>query len=830
MKKRSLYILRSVKEDISRLLAIVVIVFLGIGFLLGLLQSGPDLHLTADKYFKEEKLADITLTTSTGLDRSSSLELLEELDGITSYKLELESEKVLRHDGSNIYVGLREQEFLSDGTERLELLEGRYPTKKNECLALYDSSDITKLEIGSKIYDGETEFVVVGLARHVAYFSKQKIISISSSRTLNQVLFFNHNLQGGGDIFSHLSLTIDYEVSSFSKEYENLIASTIKRIEKTIDDSGFLKKNYQSIILPSVKEGLVANLILEGYSREMADAYLASDAGQNLLASTLNSHYETAIEQNDLSFYALDRNSNISFNILKSDIDKVITIANIFPVFFFLIAVLVASASISRLVKKDRRLAGTFKALGYENKSIISKYIYYGIGAILLGALPGYLVGIFLLPYIIHFMYCTIYYLPPIVFGCNPFYAILVGGAILLSVFAVIVFDSLKELKENSASLILDKVPKPGKKILLERIPPIWKRIPFRFKSMFRNVFRFKKNFLMMLLGVGGCTALLLTGFGVYDSLGALTKTQYQEIYNYNYIALTDNDLVDTFDRQDKIYYINGASINKESAYHFNILCSDELESYISFDKDFNSDSVVLTKQLASYFNIAIDEEFIFSVDGNEYTFTLTATTTNHVGNFLYLGANHLNTINSEGKYNAYIAYKDMTGINETDFIHDLISNKGVLEVVDISQSLDLYDKMLGNMIYIVLLIIVVSGILLVTVSYNLIDINISERRKEVATLKVLGYQKGEVTLYLFREVFFMTIIGIAIGLLSGTFLHHFAIIALQSPGLVFGLSINWLSYLLTIILTITFAILVTLFLGRKINKINMVESLKSVD
>lgn len=345
---------------------------------------------------------------------------------------------------------------------------------------------------------------------------------------------------------------------------------------------------------------------------------------------------------------------------------------------------------------------------------------------------------------------------------------------------------------------------------------------------MFRNVFRYKKNLFMMLIGVGGSVALFLAAFGMKDSITVLTKEQYTDIFHYNYIIETTNyqKIENNFDNKIEIGYYSGAKIDDQTSYNFNILCGDNLDKFISFNNDFLNSSVIVTTDLASHYNLEIGKDFTFKLNNNEYSLTLSDITNNYVGNYLYLGSDYSETF----KNNALLGYKEIENSEVDAFTEMLFKNGDVQNIIYTGDSLSVYDSLLNNLNMIVLIIIILSGLLMITVIYNLVDINISGRKKEIATLKVLGYHRLELIMYIFREILLMTILSIILGLVAGYYLHSFIIMAICSPGLIFGRKIFFNSYIYAILLTCLFSLIVTAMLSPKILKIDMVESLKSVD
>jgi len=774
VKASKKYLYRSFKHDFSRLLAIIVIVLLGVGFLVGLLQTGPDLQKTSDSYFKKQKLYDISLVSSKGITEDQYKTLKNDL------KYDLSPEVTYESNGNikeiKTYFSITYMHF--GETNDLELIQGTYPTNENECLVLTGNSNLYTSNIGDEVsyeyeiipgYKNEVKAKIVGKVRSPKYVTKQQIISLSTSRLINSMLFFDLNMQPlPFPVYTNIDINLNLKENCFSSKYEKKIEEVKKEISSKISDTEF-------------KDELIM----------------------------------------------LDRLSNQSFNILKNDIEKILTVSKIFPLFFFIITVLVSSTSISRVVSKDRLMCGTLKALGYHNHEINKKFLLYASLSSLVGIIIGILSGLFILPYIIYILYTTIYHIPPLIFSISVPTVILISSIILLLIISVTMIYAISQNSAKPAELLLEKAPKPGKKILLERIKPIWKILPFRFKSMFRNIFRFKKNLIMMLIGVGGSSALLVAGFGMSNSLQVLTDVQYKEIFKFDIVvelndSANEQNVKNNLDESSSIAYLSGTTINDNSGYSYYMLGGEHIENYVKLE-EFNSSSVIVTKQLQRKCNIKVGEDSTFVIDGKKYSFKVTGTTENYVSNYVYIGMDILKQNSIET--NALIGNIKNVTEEKIDEIASLDEVKSVFTPI---RQHETYDVLLSNLTYIILILIVLSGLLMITVVYNLVDININERKREISTLKVLGYQKIQLVFYIFREIIAMTIMGLALGLGLGAALHKFIITAIESPGIVFGSIIHFPAYAYSILLTLFFSIIVTLLLSRKINKINMVEALKS--
>lgn len=563
-----------------------------------------------------------------------------------------------------------------------------------------------------------------------------------------------------------------------------------------------------------------------------------------------DAEYEIAKLENP-QWYVLDRNSNVSYASFSANASKVGDVAKVFPIFFFLIAALVTLTTMTRMVEEERTQIGTLKALGYKKSLIVSKYLIYSGLASVLGSIGGVLIGFRLLPLVIWNAYRSMYNLPDLT---NQFlwqYAIPEALLIIILTMTVTLYVTMSSLKEKPSTLMLPKVPKAGKRIFLENIEFIWSRMKFTHKSTARNILRYKRHLFMTVIGISGCTALLVTGFGLLDSINSIANTQFNEIFKYNLnVELEENKEYDEIllnflnNKNVKSY----AEIYSENGYvhHGNerIITSikvlkdaENLKSVIDLrDRvtgesiDFYSSSVVISEKLKETLGIDIGDSITLeNGDGFTKEFKVTGATENYVGTYLYM--------NKQDYEKAYYKNAEINTIlmnvnytSQEEYISDLLKSDTVMNVEPVTQIKTSFDNLLSTIEYIVIVIIAASGALAVIVLYNLTNININERRKELSTLKVLGYHNQEVASYVFRETLILSILGTLLGLPLGVMLHKFVIKTVEAVNLMMGRTISLKSFALSATITLFFSILVNMMLYKKLKRIEMVESMKAID
>ncbi|MCR5135427.1 MAG: FtsX-like permease family protein [Clostridiales bacterium] len=550
-----------------------------------------------------------------------------------------------------------------------------------------------------------------------------------------------------------------------------------------------------------------------------------------------------------------DRSDNIGMSEYDSDSAKIGAIAKIFPVFFFIIAALVALTTLTRMVEEERGRIGTLKSLGYSNGAILRYYLLYGFAASAAGCLIGIPAGCIFFPKVISNAYTMMYVLPPIDTPVLPGVAIPVAAGLTGMILLATWLSCRDMLREKPAALLLPKAPKVGKRILLERIGPLWRRLPFSRKVTLRNIFRYKKRFLMTIIGVAGCFALLLAGFGIRDSIGNLVLLQYGEVTHYDYAAeidqpedvqkdetlaaiLADASLTEKWCAFSESPVTIRANGKKEESTFRIPQDPDALEDYITLRErtghtpiPYEKGSVILTEKSAERLGVRPGDTLQLTTDdGTEQEVVLTAVCENYIGSFVYMYTEDYESLFDESP--SYTTLYIRAGKKGQDgaAAEALLKSDQVLYIVDTQVVSDNFEESVKSIDYIILVLIVASAALAIIVLYNLTNVNICERRKELATIRVLGFYRPEVSAYIFREVDILAVIGILVGMPVGIWLHHYIIITVEVAAAMFGRTIHWQSYLIAAGFTILFTLLVNLIMRPQIRKIDMVESMKAVD
>lgn len=552
--------------------------------------------------------------------------------------------------------------------------------------------------------------------------------------------------------------------------------------------------------------------------------------------------------------YVLDRNTNVGYVCLKNDSGVVKGIANVFPVFFFLVAALICMTTMNRMVEEQRTQIGVLKALGFSEGKIMGKYLFYSGSAAISGTLIGYVLGIHFFPLVITTAYGIVYKMGGIYYVSDlPLALVSLTVAVLCSV-GTTWLSCHKELKEVAADLMRPKAPKAGKRVFLEHVPFIWKRLKFLQKVSVRNIVRYKKRFFMMVIGISGCTALLVMGFGVRDSVVAVADQQYEEIQLYDIgVTLKDGKVPGEADLKSLDSVLekeNAAGMyamektidlvtdkGTKSIHMVAVENPDEVGDFISLHTKKQEPiaypkegEAVLSKKVAETYAVKKDDTILLrDSDNNEMSLKVTGICENHIYNYVYIAPeSYEKQIGDLVFKNVYVSLPDEADIHEVSAA--LMKADGVTAVTVNSDMLNRISQMMSCMNYIVIVIIICAGALAFIVLYNLNNINITERVREIATIKVLGFYPKETASYVFRENMVLTAIGCGLGLILGKWFHRFVMGEIQIDMVSFNVQINAVSYLFSVLLTMGFAWIVNCMMTGKLERINMAESLKSID
>lgn len=599
----------------------------------------------------------------------------------------------------------------------------------------------------------------------------------------------------------------------------------------------------------------------EEYYEGEAEAEQEIADGEQKIADAKEELADAEAEINDLEkpeWYIYDRSNLPDYTGYGENADRMRAIGEVFPAIFFLVAALISLTTMTRMVEEQRTQIGTLKALGYEKHSIAGKYLGYALLATVSGSVVGILFGEKVFPYIIINAYGIMYqHMHDIVIPYNLGYGLGAAAAALASTLLATILSCYKELREQAAELMRPPTPKQGKRVLLERVTFIWKRLNFSWKASIRNLVRYKKRLFMTIFGIGGCMALMLVGFGLKDSIFAIVDIQYGEIQLYDgNIILTDdatdeekNNILTELDKDSAMTgstegLLTQISVGNGDEWHDVYLdVPKDVEEFSEFvvlqDRitnekyELDDSGAVLTEKMAKELDVKPSDTItIRDEDRGDLKVEISAVCENYMGHYLYMTPAYYEKVYGETPDYNSIFYKTADRITEEAerIGEEALALPGTLSISYTTDLREQVDNMLGALDEVIVVLIISAGMLAFVVLYNLNNINITERQRELATLKVLGFYNGEVAMYVYRENIVLTILGAIFGIILGKILHGFIIVTVEIESVMFGRNIDLSSFVYGFLLTLLFSLLVNGAMYFKLKKINMVESLKSVE
>lgn len=599
----------------------------------------------------------------------------------------------------------------------------------------------------------------------------------------------------------------------------------------------------------------------EEYYEGEAEAEAEIADGEQKIADAKEELADAENEINDIEmpeWYIYDRSNLPDYTGYGENADRMRAIGEVFPAIFFLVAALISLTTMTRMVEEQRTQIGTLKALGYERHSIAGKYLGYALLATVSGSVVGILFGEKVFPYIIINAYGIMYqHMNDIVIPYNLEYGLGAAAAALASTLLATIFSCYKELREQAAELMRPPTPKQGQRVLLERVKFIWKRLNFSWKASIRNLVRYKKRLFMTIFGIGGCMALMLVGFGLKDSIFAIVDIQYGEIQLYDgNIILSDDateeeksNIITTLEKDSKMAgstegILSQITVGNGEEWHDVYLDVPKnveefsefvvLQDRVTNEKyELDDSGAILTEKMATELDVEPgDTVTIRDENRGDLEVEISAVCENYMSHYLYMTPAYYEKVYGEQPDYNSIFYKTADRITEEAerIGEEALTLPGALSVSYTTDLREQVDNMLGALDEVIVVLIISAGMLAFVVLYNLNNINITERQRELATLKVLGFYNGEVAMYVYRENIVLTVLGAVFGIVLGKFLHGFIIVTVEIESVMFGRNIDLSSFIYGFLLTILFSLLVNGAMYFKLKKINMVESLKSVE
>lgn len=767
-------LLSVLKKSKARYFSLILITLIGTLTFVGVNSVTPAMLNNLNEYILEQNISDITIFNQSSFTESE-LQAIKETNGIDKVEKNNRFDTLVLDNQSEIVSTIQN---ISD-MDQPYIIDGVMPTSYNECLVDKEHSFLLGTDIEFRINNNYYSCSVVGVNISIQSLNWQfkGLNQFGTGVTqLNVLVLETFFIENSFDTYNYLRITTDYPRDNgflFSNSYQNYMDEIIQDIEKIGNGYSLISTSYSNI----------------GISNYYDDAMMVAQVG------------------------------------------------SLFPVVFFLVAGLIASTTITRLIDEQRTTIGTLVALGYTRVNITVYYLLYSLSSVTIGATIGAFAGGLILPRFVISAYSGLYQLPEFTSYLSLYYIIL-GIALSISIVLVTtIIVVLNNTNGTPAQLMRPKAPPVGKKILLENIYFIWSKFKFLDKVTLRNLFRYKKKLLLSIFGVAGCSALLLTGLGLQSAITPIVSKQFTEIYQYDYIAysvpLDEEIKAHTFNELDNIdgvsdYLVlnrqNVTSINEENSItttlnYVNDL--DGLNTFVNLDTDMSKENnVVISDKIARTLKLEVQDEFyIILSDESKVKYTVSSISTNYIGNNIYILDNDKINIPN------VVLVKSDTREDLSSVINDLSAFYMVDSVTTLMERSSSSMSGLDNIVY--LLVSLAIGLASI-VMYSLTSINVSEREKEIATLKVLGFFPSEVNKYIFKENIISTLFGLFFGVIVGTFLLKYIIIMAEQEIISFVKEIDYFDVVFSVVITLIVTVLVNFIMMIRIDKINMSDSLKS--
>ena len=872
---------REILHTKKRFLSLFVMSLLAVGFLSGLRMTAPDMHNTVDHYYDRQHFMDVRLISMLGLTKED-LEAVSRAPGVRAAEGSRTFDALAGEDSVNVLEMPRQINLL-------DLTEGRMPESPDECVTEVKILEALHKEIGDTITidtresfdsvlgedplaqqagssgDGKSgtgvshstkhTYTIVGIARSPLYVSRTRgSSSVGTGSVTGFVVLPSECFTQ--DVFSTIYLELEgldryncYTDDAYKEEVDDFIDS-LKPLAK--ERAKIREKQVtEEVTFADMAAALIAGIAQSG----------SSGSGSAL----------SGLDTSSGEWYILDRETIRSYVEFSSDSERMGNLADVFPLIFFLVAALSSLTSMTRMVEDPRAEIGTMKALGFSTASISIKYIGYALAASLVGGTAGLLIGCTALPSLIYYEWGILYLLPKLEMSISPVVVLYSLGAAVLATAGAAFAACYTTLLAKPAELLRPRAPKPGKRIFLEYIGPVWKRLSFIQKVSARNLFRYKKRFWMTIIGIAGCTALLATGFGLRDSIFDVLTWQFDDLMPYNATISIDaglnpsdrSDMMEALEEEPGIEsfigcYDRGVSVRTDEGTIDGValrstsgwttysdpegthpiaedyIClyprADGLRRYGKVGElprlAPTDEAVVIDEKLAD--NLGIKESDTIALldsDEKEYPVTVSGICENYVGHYVHMTASYYKKVFGERPRDNVLLVKATENPAER-----VTKIKGVITYNSIDETRDHFHESMKSLDVVVWIIIGAAAALAFLVLFNLTNINVTERVRELATLKVLGFYDGETASYVYRENIILTLMGSALGLLGGKWLHRWLIGTIEMEYMIFGHGLHGRSYLYAVILTVIFSLSVNFFSYFYIRKIDMVESLKSVE
>lgn len=809
---------------------------------------------TAQTYYQDVNLADLTVSSNYGLDKNDTQTIKKQARKATIDFGYLQ-DTIINNSKTSLRV-LSESKNISTS----QLISGNLPKKDNQIAISYLLRD--KYHLGEWITLNEhsnlknSRFKIVGFMRPSEYTDKSEIgqTNVGTGQLSGIAVVKKSAFKAQNYSIARIRFNKTKELDPYSSTYQKFVDNKKERLTNSLAQNSKLKKaevnNNFKAAQKQIKQAKEQIQLAENNGLEMTKEKEKLEKQQKKL-----NEQEGEIKQlGEVSYYVNDRKNDSGYDTYQSNSEKIELITNIFPVFLFAVAALVSFSTMTRFIDEERQNIGVLRALGYSKLDTSLKFVIYSLTAALTGVLVGAIGGYWILPRIIFNAYTANLTLTNFQSGFSWKYLFLTILIAILCTTGAAIIQLVIVLQAKTSELLLPKPPKNGSRILLEKIKPFWQHLSFNYKVTLRNIFRYKVKMIMTILGIAGCTGLLMMGFGIRDSLAGIGQKQYGEIIKYDLIAIDKNSL--SSEQSTKLNQkLSSSQVNKYLPVYFENVSkkiagtnqdlsiivpekSSEISKYISLRNrssgqkiNLNSRGIVISEKLAKLLNLSIGDELsLVTTNGKKVKLPISNICEMYMGHYVLMNSNvYQKYFNKKVNSNAQLI--ELNNKKQTNSFANSLMKTGAVSAINLNtNNQQIIDSLIQSMNKVIFLLIGLAALLAVVVIFTLTTTNLEERMREIATLKVLGFYNNEASLYIYRETIILSIFGILIGFLVGNWLHGFIIDNLAPLNAMFRPGILFSNYLLSALIPLVITGIMAIFVNRKIKEVNMLEALKSVD
>ncbi|HBN37491.1 MAG TPA: ABC transporter permease [Lactobacillus johnsonii] len=846
--------LSSLNHSWGRFIGITLLMAVSAFTFIGLKMAGPDMKNTAQTYYQEVNLADLTVSSNYGLDKNDTQTIKNQAKKATLDFGYLQ-DATINNSKTSLRV-LSESKNISTS----QLISGNFPKKDNQIAISYLLRN--KYHIGEWITLNEhsnlknSRFKIVGFIRPSEYTDKSNLgqTNVGTGQLSGVAIVKKSAFKAQSYSIARIRFNKTKELDPYSSTYQKFIDNKKERLTNSLAQNSKLKKtevdNNFKDAQKQIRQAKEQIQLAENNGLNMSREKARLEKQQK----KLNEQEQEIKQLGSISYYVNDRKNDSGYDTYQSNSEKIELITNIFPVFLFAVAALVSFSTMTRFIDEERQNIGVLRALGYSKLDTSLKFVIYSLTAALTGVFIGAIGGYWILPRIIFNAYTANLTLTNFQSGFSWKYLFLTFLISILCTTGAAVIQLFIVLWAKTSELLLPKPPKNGSRILLEKIKPFWQHLSFNYKVTLRNIFRYKVKMIMTILGIAGCTGLLMMGFGIRDSLAGIGQKQYSEIIKYDLIAIDKNSL--SSEQSTKLNQkLSSSQVNKYLPVYFENVSkkiagtnqdlsiivpekSSQISKYISLRNrssgqkiNLNNRGIVISEKLAKSLNLSIGDGLsLTNINGKKVKLPISNICEMYMGHYVLMNSEvYQKHFGQKLPLNAQLI--ELNNKNQINSFASSLVKTGAVSAINLNtNNQQIIDSLIQSMNKVMFLLIGLAALLAVVVIFTLTTTNLEERMREIATLKVLGFYNNEASLYIYRETIILSIFGILIGFLIGNWLHGFIIDNLAPLNAMFRPGILFSNYLLSALIPLVITGIMAIFVNRKIKEVNMLEALKSVD